>query len=83
MAVKYLFLVCAFMVGKNEASVMVIMKSDESGLLVMFSCHFKFPQKDISISQVAVSPSLRRTVTKLLCYEQTLNKEIQLHFIIA
>lgn len=44
-------------------------------LLVMLSCNFKFPQKDISIPQVAVSPSLCRTVAKFLCYEQTLHKE--------
>lgn len=41
----------------------------------MFSCHFKFPQKDVCVPQVAVCPSLCRTVAKFLRYEQSLHKE--------
>lgn len=41
----------------------------------MFSCHFELPQKDVCVPQVAVCPSLCRTVAKFLRYEQSLHKE--------
>ena len=37
-----------------------------AGLLIMLSGHFKLPQEDEGVPQVAVSPSLRRAVAKLL-----------------
>lgn len=55
------------------------------GLLVMLSCHFKFPQKDIGVPQVAVCSSLCCTVAKFLSYEQALHKErdIATYFIVS
>lgn len=41
----------------------------------MFSCHFKFPQKDIRIPQVAVSSPLCWSIPKLLSNEQTLKQK--------
>jgi len=59
----------------HSQHVLICRKRDvwrECGLLVMLSCHFKFPQKDEGVPQVAASASLCRAVAELLGYEQAL-----------
>lgn len=41
----------------------------------MLCCYFKLPQKDIGVSQVAISSSFCCIVTKFFSYEQALLKE--------
>lgn len=45
------------------------------GLLVMLSCYFKVPQKDVGVPQVAVRSSFCRAIAKLFSYQQTLEKK--------
>jgi len=43
-------------------------------VLVMFSSRLKFPEKDVRVAEVTVSPPFSSFVTELACYIQALEK---------